>query len=160
MVALPESDRLEGLEAEVRRLRRTVRTMVVLLDAMREAWMIPPVPVLLADRRALRAAAGTTAPPAPVGAFTESARRVAPRALLRADPDDEHRAERAAESKAAPHQAALERIREMGRKAAMRGRGVDDCPYARSSGGYRQAWIDGHAVTAAGLAAQAQRGST
>lgn len=49
----------------------------------------------------------------------------------------------ARQRRAAPHLAAVERIREEGRAAARAALPIGSCPYEKASGGYRRAWRQG-----------------
>jgi ribosome modulation factor len=120
MVAVSDRVLLEELAAKVERLTRLVRRQGVVIDAMREAWLLPPVGVLLDERRAARAAAGTVALPLP-----EQPRTIEPKGTKR---------ERAYREQVA-------RARAQGRQAAAQGLTADDCPYRPGANGPRQAWL-------------------
>lgn len=153
MVAVPDRDVLGELLVEVRRLRRAVRVQGLVLDAIREAFLVPPFETILAERRALRAAQGTLAPPLPpVPSESVRGARPAPSApahaplrelLTRASDPPDVLAERARQRRAAPHLSAVERIREEGRAAARAALPIGACPYVKASGGYRRAWREG-----------------
>lgn len=131
MVAVSDRILLEQLDAKVHALTRLVRRQAVVIDAMREAWMLPPVGVLLAERRAVRQAEGTEAPPPPAGARIQAAGHQ-PHTH---DPDAEtSRGGRA-------HRTSCRRAAELGRKAAAQGLTADDCPYKPMARAQRKAWL-------------------
>ena len=146
MVRVSDEVAIDELRQEVRALHRTVRTLALLMDAMREAWLLPPIAVLRDERRALRAARGATCPPQDRSARVQPPTAPEPaRAVLArpAEPPPEALEERARARRAAPHNTGLARIREQGRAAAHRALTEADCPYKGAAGGYRKAWIEG-----------------
>lgn len=125
MVAVSDRLLLEQLAAKVERLTRLVRRQAIVIDAMREAWLLPPVGVLRAERREARQAEGTTFPDQPRQPLSEDAPR--------------------SRGGQAAARTLRTRAADLGRQAAMRGVPADDCPYKPGAWIQRKAWLQAHA---------------
>lgn len=110
-------DRLTSLEAEVRGLRAEVRDLLTIMDAMREAWLLPPVEELRLEQAKAAAAnrvsaAGIVSPPRSKALRLDGA-------------------------------AALEAARREGVDVARRGGTVTHCPFGEGEPELRTAWLEG-----------------
>lgn len=115
---------LERIESQVRKMRRELRRMVLILDAVRESWLLPTVAEIRAQRRALAKAEAEPPEPCPV------------------EPVASEQAS-AGEEETGTVAQALAEAHEAGRAAAAAGDTATQCPFGRRDRGLRRAWLAG-----------------